>query len=70
MSLSNEMRDIRTRQFTTFVRSQVSDAFLDATEIQESGNVDDGPAYVFEVTGSDGEVFNIEVTGPPWKENE
>jgi hypothetical protein len=58
--------EARTRTFAEFLASVCRDAEFDVAEVFESGNVVDGPGWVFEATANDGVTFNVEVAGPAY----
>lgn len=59
--------DAQTKMFTEFLASVCRDARFSVGEVLKSGNVPDGPGWVFEATGDDGVTFNVEVAGPAYE---
>jgi hypothetical protein len=64
---SNARLDTKTRIFTEFLASLCNDAGFLVDPVLKSGNITDGPGWLFEATGEDGVTFNVEVAGPAFE---
>jgi hypothetical protein len=63
----NARLDAQTKTFTDFLASACKDADFRVTDVFRSGNVPDGPSWVFEAIGEDSVMFNVEVVGPAYE---
>ena len=59
--------DTQTRIFTEFLASVCRDAGFLVVGVLKSGNITDGPGWLFEAIGEDGVTFNVEVAGPAFE---
>jgi hypothetical protein len=64
---SSAQLDSETRTFTEFLASVCRDTGLLVPGVLKSGNITDGPGWIFEATDEDGFTFNVEVAGPAFE---
>lgn len=63
----NARLDAETRIFAEFLASLCSDAGFLVPGVLKSGNITDGPGWIFETIHEDGLTFNVEVAGPAYE---
>jgi hypothetical protein len=59
--------ETETRTFTEFLAKVCRDAGFHVTDVLKSGNITDGPGWIFEASCENGDTFNVEVAGPPFE---
>jgi hypothetical protein len=65
--VSDAKLDSETRAFAEFLAGFCASAGFRVGDVLTSGNITDGPGWIFEATVERGVTFNVEVAGPPYE---